>query len=68
MPGVHHVRRHDVEQQTVNKLRSGDVDAKARAVLRAFDDNGIYYRDPADPTAWILKRAWLDLVNGYPAA
>jgi len=32
------------------------------------DTHGIYYRDPADPTGWILKRGWLDLVNGYLAA
>ncbi|GAB2812859.1 glycoside hydrolase family 5 protein [Lentzea nigeriaca] len=32
------------------------------------DTHGIYYRDPADPDGWIVKQAWLELVNGYLAA
>ncbi|GGU27801.1 glycoside hydrolase family 5 protein [Lentzea flava] len=32
------------------------------------DTHGIYYRDPADADGWIVKQAWLELVNGYLAA
>lgn len=32
------------------------------------DTHGIYYLDPAAPDGWRVKKAWLELVNGYLAA
>lgn len=29
------------------------------------DTHGIYYEDPANPTRWVLKSDWLELVDGF---